>query len=273
MSRTALSKQFPVLAPLIKETKISLKSAQTITPNYAVKKDSTITKVHRIYKHKSVLRRKLGDSDPVLQERKVYNLGIAAEAFDGIVIKPGQTFSFWRVLKRPTYKRGFVDGMLISDGKAVSGLGGGLCQMANLLYWMFLHSPLEIVEHHHHSVDLFPDSGRVLPFGSGASVFYNYIDLQIKNTTSQNIILHTSLDDAFLHGSIWMDDVHPFSYSVKEEEHYFYKKGDQVYRTNKLYKVTRQEPGGIEIAKELITHNDSKVLYEVEPEKLTYILD
>jgi vancomycin resistance protein VanW len=270
MPRVAISKRFPALAPAILETKIALKASRTLHPKFALKPDSTITPQFRVHRHKSVLRRKLGDSDPVLQEQKVYNLRIAAEKFNEIVIKPGQTFSFWKLLGRPSRKRGVVDGMLISDGKPVAGLGGGLCQMANLLYWLFLHSPLEVVEHHHHSIDIFPDSGRVLPFGSGASVFYNYIDLQVKNPTPYNLILKIYVDDIFLHGEMWSDEKIPFSYTVREEDHYFYKKEDQVYRTNKLYKITRQEPGGKEIKKELITYNDSKVLYEVEPGVLAY---
>jgi vancomycin resistance protein VanW len=42
---------------------------------------------------------------------------------------------------------------------------------------MAIHSPLVVVERSNHSFDPFPDDGRGLPFGSGAEIFYNYIDL------------------------------------------------------------------------------------------------
>jgi vancomycin resistance protein VanW len=106
-------------------------------------------------KHQSLLRRRLGNSDPQLQENKVENLKIACPTIDGILIKPGQTFSFWRQLGEATAEKGYCEGMQLSRGEVVRGVGGGLCQLANLLYWMALHTPLEIVERHHHSFDLF----------------------------------------------------------------------------------------------------------------------
>lgn len=123
-------------------------------------------------KHQSLLRRKLGNSDPQLQENKITNLKLAASKLDGILINPGETFSFWELVGKASRKKGYIEGMLLSMGEVKTGIGGGICQLANLLYWMALHTPLEVVERHHHSFDPFPDEGRVLPFGSGASVFY-----------------------------------------------------------------------------------------------------
>src|SRR5258708_337345 len=79
-------------------------------------------------KHQSLLRRRLGNSDPRLQENKVENLKIACPTIDGILIKPGQTFSFWRQLGEATAKKGYCEGMQLSRGLVVRGIGGGLCQ-------------------------------------------------------------------------------------------------------------------------------------------------
>ena len=79
--------------------------------------------------------------------------------------------------------------MQLSQGKVTVGVGGGLCPLANLIHWMGLHSPLQLTERHHHSFDPFPDEGRVLPFGSGASLFYNYVDLRFRNPTDQTLQL------------------------------------------------------------------------------------
>jgi vancomycin resistance protein VanW len=57
-----------------------------------------------------------------------------------------------------------------------------------------LHSPLEIKERHHHSFDPFPDENRVLPFGRGASIFYNYVDLRFINPTQHNEIWRRVID-------------------------------------------------------------------------------
>ena len=140
---------------------------------------------HRVKKHQSLLIRKLGDSDMQLQYNKITNLKLAAKEISGIFIKPGETFSFCKLVGLPTEKKGYLMGMELSFGKARPGIGGGICQIANLLNWLVLHSPLTIVEKSQHSFDPFPDEGRVLPFGSGAAIFYNYIDYQFTNNTDK----------------------------------------------------------------------------------------
>ena len=105
-----------------------------------------------------------------LQRNKVTNLRLAAAGSDGLLIRPGETFSFNSVVGNCTRRKGYVDGMRLSDGAAESGVGGGICQLANLVHWMFLHAPLTVVERSEHTFDPFPDRGRVLPWGVGCSI-------------------------------------------------------------------------------------------------------
>ena len=56
---------------------------------------------------------------------------------------------------------------MISSGGFRSGVGGGLCQLANMVHWLLLNSPLTVTELHHHSDALFPDERRTVPFGTG----------------------------------------------------------------------------------------------------------
>ena len=142
---------------------------------------------YSIKRHQSLLKRKLGASNPILQENKAVNLTISSSQINGLTIKPGETFSFWKLVGETTLEKGYIEGMQLSQGEVRTGIGGGICQLANLLFWLALHSPLEIIERHHHSFDPFPDDRRVLPFGSGASVFYNYIDLRFKNDTNATV--------------------------------------------------------------------------------------
>ena len=157
-------------------------------------------------RHQSLLRRRLGDSDPQLQENKITNLSIAIPTIDGIVIRPGETFSFWRQVGEATADKGYVEGMQLSRGEVVRGIGGGLCQLANLLFWMTLHTPLKVVERHHHSFDPFPDENRTLPFGSGCGVFYNYIDLRFFNPTETAFQIRLGLTDRHLKGAIYANE-------------------------------------------------------------------
>ena len=84
--------------------------------------------------HSSVLVRHLNGVDLRLQENKVTNIELACEKINGIVIHPGEVFSFWRTVGRPTARKGYKEGLNIRKGKLSSGIGGGLCQMANLIH-------------------------------------------------------------------------------------------------------------------------------------------
>lgn len=219
----------------------------------------------RVKKHQSVLIRKLGDSDMRLQVNKVKNLSIAIQQMDGIIIKPGETFSFCRLVGLPTRRKGYVEGMELSFGKARPGIGGGLCQIANLIHWMVMHSSLTITERHHHSFDPFPDCGRVLPFGSGATVFYNYGDYRFTNNTPYTFQIRLWLSEKCLEGELRVNVELDYAYHVFEREHEFLKIGEVFYRKNEIWrnKIMKFEGGRI-VDTELLTKNFARVAYTPE---------
>ena len=57
--------------------------------------------------------------------------------------------------------------MVLFLGQIGGDIGGGLCQLSNLIFWMTLHTPLTVTERYRHSHDVFPDANRTQPFGSG----------------------------------------------------------------------------------------------------------
>lgn len=83
--------------------------------------------MHNVKKHSSRLLKKLGNSEMWLQHNKVHNFGICVPILNGLVIQPGDSFSFCKLIGKPTRKRGFKEGMELSMGKARSGIGGGIC--------------------------------------------------------------------------------------------------------------------------------------------------
>ncbi len=221
----------------------------------------------RVCRHRSVLIRTLGVSDPRLQYNKVINLRLPTERIDGTIICPEETFSFWRLVGHPTARRGFVPGMLLSQGQVVEGIGGGLCQMANLIYWLLLHSPLAVTERYRHSYDVFPDSGRVMPFGSGATVFYNYVDLQAENRTGDSFRIGVRVGERFLEGWIWSDADQKHSFRVIELDHRFLQDAEGIWwRENRLRRQIMDRPTGKVVAEEEIGYNLAQVMYEYDPE-------
>ena len=80
--------------------------------------------------HRSRIMRELHGVDMELQRNKAVNLRLAGDKIDGIIINPGETFSFWRLVGEPSEKKGYLDGLVIKSGKLEKGTGGGLCQLA-----------------------------------------------------------------------------------------------------------------------------------------------
>lgn len=217
---------------------------------------------YRVKKHQSVLLKKLGDSDMQLQINKVTNLGIALRQITGIVIRPGETFSFCKLVGRPSQRKGYLHGMELSFGEARPGIGGGICQISNLIHWLVMHSPLTVTERYHHSFDPFPDDGRVLPFGSGATVFYNYRDYQFTNNTKYTFQVNLWLSDKCLEGELRMDTELDYAYHVFEKDHAFLEIDGQFYRRNEIWreKILKFESGRV-IDTELVTKNFARVTY------------
>lgn len=220
----------------------------------------------RLMRHGSLLLRELGeaadqDRHRVLQHNKVTNLELATRRTDGILIGPGETFSFNKVVGNCTRRKGYVEGMRLSNGDAISGVGGGICQLANLLHWMFLHTPLTIVERSEHSFDPFPDKGRVLPWGVGCSIVYNYVDLVVRNDTDQTFQLRTWVGERHLRGEVRSDVTGPHSYRVHAHDEKFLRFEGQVFRKNEIWRSVIDRRTGDLVDEELLKRTCALVKY------------
>jgi vancomycin resistance protein VanW len=217
---------------------------------------------YEITSHASILLRRLKDVEMYLQHNKVTNLRLAAQPVSGLLIRPGETFSFWKRVGNPTRQRGFLTGLVLESGKISTGTGGGLCQMGNLLYWMALHSPLTVVERWRHSYDVFPDEGRTLPFGSGATLAYNYIDLQLRNDTPHTFQIVLAITDTHLTGAIRCDADWPLCYEVTETYHEMRAEPHGGYsRHNRLLRTTFDRNTHTPIATEVVAENHALMMY------------
>lgn len=217
---------------------------------------------HELIAHSSVLLRQLPGVDMQLQHNKATNLQVASNRITGIVMRPQETFSFWYLVGRPSRRRGYKVGLTLWNGAIRSGYGGGLCQLGNLLFWMALHTPLRITERWRHSFDVFPDVNRTLPFGSGATLAYNYIDLQITNPTDYCFQINLWLTESHLHGSLCSDTPIPYAYTVYEKHHCMRQQAWGGYtRHNQLYRHTHNTTTGALIADELMVENHAIMMY------------
>ena len=171
------------------------------------------------FSHRTILLRRLKDVDMWMQQNKIINLRIAAEMLNGVILKPGELFSYWKVIGNPSKRKGYVEGMILRNGKVQGGIGGGLCQMSNLIFWMTLHTQLTIVERHRHGYDVFPDSNRTQPFGSGATCYYPHGDLMIRNNTEDTYQLVIRVGEKYLEGEWRVTSKPRYKVEVVEKNH------------------------------------------------------
>ena len=220
-----------------------------------------------VYRHNSLIRRRLGNVNMQLQENKAVNLALAVSHIDGLLIHPGETFSVWKLIGRTTASKGYKVGLTITHGKPSQGIGGGMCQLSNLIHWMVLHSDLTITEHHHHdALDLFPDHGRQIPFGTGTSISYNYIDYRVKNETSNPYQLRLHVDDEYLCGELRAVEQLPHTFHIHAEGEYFSRENGVVYRNGEVYRDTIDRNTGECVDSQLIRTNHARVMYECPPD-------
>lgn len=136
-----------------------------------------------------------------------------------------------------------------------------MCQLGNLLYWMALHSPLTIAERWRHGFDVFPDINRNIPFACGATLSYNYVDLQIKNETAESFQINLWLDDEYLNGEIRSEREPISDYEVFETDHLIKMQWWGGYsRHNKIWKrSTRRIDSFVE--EEMVADNHAVMMY------------
>lgn len=217
--------------------------------------------IHSVKKHKSTLLRPLKDVEMYLQYNKITNLRLAISKIDGVIIKPGQTFSIWKLVGRPSKAKGYLEGLALHNGQISTDVGGGLCQLGNLLYWMALHSDLSITERWRHGYDVFPDVNRKVPFACGATLSYNYIDLQLTNNTDRVFRINLWLDDEFLHGELLSDSSISDTFEVFETDHLIKLQWWGGYtRHNKVWKRKINALNGEQVD-ELVTENHAIMMY------------
>jgi vancomycin resistance protein VanW len=229
------------------------------------KQNKTVSFAHTLIEHQSLLLRPLKNVDMQLQHNKITNLRLAIAPIHRVVIEPGQTFSIWKLVGKPTRSKGYLDGLVLHNGQTGKGIGGGLCQLGNLLYWMALHTPLTVTERWRHSFDVFPDVNRTIPFACGATLSYNYVDLQLRNDTPHRFQINLWLDDTHLHGAITCSEKLEEQVRVVESDHQIVHQFWGGYtRHNRIWKEISSEGN---TRRELVAENSAIMMYNPLLEK------
>jgi vancomycin resistance protein YoaR len=114
------------------------------------------------------------------------NIGTAARRINGTLLKPDETFSLNKVVGERTRANGFTDGNIISGGKFVLDLGGGVSQSATTTFNAAFFAGLKDVQHKAHSVYI-----SRYPVGREATVVWPWVDLKFLNDSGHGILVQT----------------------------------------------------------------------------------
>lgn len=216
---------------------------------------------HLVMTHETPLIRPLSGLEHQLQVNKVTNLRLAIAPLDGRVLRPGQRLSVWWFVRAPTARRGFLDGLVLDQGRLTAGVGGGLCQLTNLIHWMTIHTPLTVVERWRHTYDVFPDAGRTQPFASGATCAWPSLDLQVENRTDTAYRLGLALTATHLVGEWRADQAPSRNYQVYEAAHEIATDLPGRFVRRNILRRKVFDVAGVEVDDEFVVENHALMMY------------
>lgn len=116
--------------------------------------------------------------------QRANNIVVSTKSINGIVLMPGDVFSFNEIVGERTWDRGYQAAPVIIGNKVESGLGGGICQTSSTLYNAVLMANMKSVERVHHTL---PSS--YVPLGRDATVDWGNIDYKFKNTLTYPVYI------------------------------------------------------------------------------------
>ncbi len=201
--------------------------------------------------------------DMEYQRNKVHNLRLVARMLDGLLIKPGETFSFWHAARHADRENPFKDGLTVKDGQLTTAPGGGLCQMSNLLFWVFLHAPLTIVERHTHELKDFPSPSQDAPEGVDATVSEGWLDLKVRNDTHYTFQISIGFDEECIYGSLYADQPMPCRYHIVGRDLNYFQKGSTVYEKITILRQQVDKDTGCVLNETPLYHNLCRIGYQL----------
>lgn len=126
-------------------------------------------------------------------QNRIFNITLASARLNGILISPGETFSFNKALGDISAFTGYQQAYVIQNGRTVLGDGGGVCQVSTTLFRAVLNAGLPIAERHAHAYRVGYYEQDSDP-GFDATVYSPSVDFRFKNDTGNYILIQTFID-------------------------------------------------------------------------------
>ncbi len=127
-------------------------------------------------------------------KNRIHNIKVATERFNGTIIKPGEEFSFTKILGDVDADHGYLPELVIKKGVTEPEFGGGICQVSTTAFRAALYSGLKITARRNHA---YPVS-YYNPQGMDATVYVPQPDLKFINNTPGHILIQTKIEGTVL---------------------------------------------------------------------------
>lgn len=145
--------------------------------------------------------------------KRIVNLGLACKALDGLVLEPGQEFSYNDTLGERTAEKGYQPAPAYSGTTLVDSLGGGICQVSSTLYLASVYAELTILERVNHGFPV-----HYIPYGMDATVNWGFTDLKMRNDSPLPVKIRAETSDGYVRIDILGTEVRDYdikmTYSV-----------------------------------------------------------
>ena len=165
-------------------------------------------------------------------ENRNNNLRKACQSIDGLILQPGEEFSYNGTLGQRTRENGYLPAGAYSGTALVQSVGGGICQGSSTLYLACLYADLEIVFRINHGY-----TSTYIDPGLDATVNWGGPDYQFRNNTHFPIQLKAEVSDGYM--KMWILGTEERDYYVKMETEVNYG-ADTIYAKSYKCKYDRQ---------------------------------
>ena len=133
---------------------------------------------------------------------RIHNIKMGMAKFNGVILKPGEEFSFNNILGEVDDKNGYQAELVIKNGELVREYGGGLCQVSTTIFRAAIMAGLSITERKPHS---FPVQ-YYNPQGFDSTIYPGVVDLKFVNDTPRHILIQTRVIGSRLWVEIYGSD-------------------------------------------------------------------
>jgi len=266
MAKQRLTQRFPWLLPLRRKQRIGFfyMKMRLDGRRYAALQAKSLFPFQLFETSCPMYNRETG-FDMRYQENKVFNVKLAARKLDRLVIAPGETFSFCRSVRGADRDIPYKDALTEVDGRLITEYGGGLCQITNLLFWMFLHTPLTIVERHGHLVKGFPEPPSDAPLGVDATVAEGWLDLKVHNGTDTAYQIGLSFDSGHIIGRVFTQRDTGVAYRVSNGAVCYCREGDRIFEEADIIQTALDAATGARIEEKTLYRNRCGIAYQLPP--------